>query len=118
MLRLEPVVQSTVDKLVTRLENIKGSSTVVNVIDMFTAFTADVIGQYSFARPYGYMDQPTFAPSWQQLMMGVSEGSHFTKQFSWFVSLMQRIPPRLVEIFAPKILPLIEQRTVIKPCFP
>lgn len=44
MLRLEPVVQTVVDKLVARLEKVRGSSTVVNVMDMFTAFTADVIG--------------------------------------------------------------------------
>lgn len=114
--RLEPVVQSVVEKLVTRLENIKESSTIVNVIDMYSSFTADIIGQYAFAEPYGFMDDPDFAPSWHKLMMDVSENSHLKKQYGWLEPLMRSMPVALVKIVAPKMIALIDMKNVLKPC--
>ncbi|MCJ1247251.1 hypothetical protein MMC30_004465 [Trapelia coarctata] len=102
--RLEPVVQSTIDKLVTRLEDRKGSNRAINVIDMFAAFTADVIGQYAFARPFGYLDHPDFAPFWHKLMMDSSEISLLRKQFGWVESVVGSMPVPLLQIVSPGML--------------
>lgn len=100
---LEPVVQSVVDKLSSRLATIQGSETVMNMIDVFTALTCDVICEYSFASPYGFIDEPDFAPWWHRAMMDVSETSHLFKQFGWLEPTMRQLPPWLVIKMNPQL---------------
>ena len=113
--RLEPVVQSTVNKLVTRLEERKGSNRAVNVIDMFAALTADVIGQYAFAKPFGYLDHPDFAPFWHKLIMDTSEITLLRKQLDWVEPLMQKMPVPLLKIVAPGLLSTADFQKVPNP---
>ena len=101
--QLEPSVQAMVDKLIIRLGTFKGTGGVVNMIDMYTSLTADIICQYAFAAPYGYLDQPDFAPFWHRAMMDASEGFHFFKQFSWIESTMRKIPPSIVLMMVPQL---------------
>ena len=81
VVRLEPLVQSLVDKLTSRLEGFKGTGNVVNLIDAFKALTADIIVQYTFAKHYRLLDRPEFAPLWHRGIMDASEVSHRFKQF-------------------------------------
>ena len=114
--RLEPVVQSVVDKLVGRLHQIKTSAAPVNLIDVFSSFTADVISEYSFAKPYGYLDHLDFAPHWHQTMMDISQNSHLLKQFGWLEPLMRRLPIWLVKIVTPQMMSLLFMQEVLDPC--
>ena len=104
--QLEPIVQSVIDKFVSRLESIRGSGTVVNLIDAFTSLTADIIVQYTFAKPYGMIDSPDFAPEWHKAMMDISEISHIFKQFGWLEPMMRRIPPWIVKKLNPQLAAL------------
>ena len=71
--QLEPSVQSVVSQLILRLEAVKGSRIVIGLIDVFAALTSDIIGQYAFAFPYGFIESPEFAPQWHKAMMDLSE---------------------------------------------
>ena len=106
--RLEPGVQSVVDNLVYRFEGVKGSSRPVNLLDVFACMTADVIGQYAFAKPYGLLDDPDFSPHWHELMQDVSQNSHILKQFGFLLPMMQSLPDWLVKIVQPQMLQLID----------
>ena len=101
--QLEPFVQAMVDKLISRIQMFKGSGTVINVIDMYPCLTTDIICQYAFASPYGYLDQPEFAPSWHKAVMEASEGTHFFKQFPWIESMMRKIPTSIVKKMVPTL---------------
>ena len=98
---LEPSVQAVVNKLISRLEGIQGSGVVINLIDVFTSLTADIICQYAFASPYGFMNEPDFAPHWHRAMMDVSETAHLFKQFGWIEPTMRKIPSNIVEMINP-----------------
>ncbi len=100
---LEPAVQNVVDKLVSRLELIQGSETVINLIDVFTALTCDIICQYAFASPYGCIETPDFAPHWHKAMMDVSEATHLFKQFGWLEPTMRSLPHWLVIKLNPQL---------------
>lgn len=100
---LEPAVQSVVDHLVARLRNVQATGCNVNMIDVFTSMTGDVISQYAFARPFGFMQSPDFAPHWHQSMMMLSEASHVFKQFEWLEPMVRRIPLSLVKKASPKL---------------
>lgn len=101
--QLEPSVQSVVDRLVARLRNVQGTGCNVNMIDVFTSLTGDVISQYAFARPFGFMQSPDFAPHWHQLMMMLSEASHVFKQFEWLEPMMRSMPLSLIRMASPKL---------------
>lgn len=100
---LEPAVQSVVNKLALRLEAIQGSDNIINLIDVFTALTYDIICQYAFASPYGFIDTPDFAPQWHRAMMDASETSHLFKQFGWLEPTMRRLPHWLVIKMNPRL---------------
>ena len=104
--QLEPSVQAMVDKLVSRLDTLKGTGAVVNMIDAFACMTSDIICQYSFAAPYGYLDAPEFAPYWHKAVMEASEGSHFFKQFAWLETAMRSLPGSIAKAMAPQLASL------------
>lgn len=90
--QLEPSLQSVVDELVAGLRSLQGTGCSVNMVDVFTSLTADVISQYAFASPFGFMQSPDFAPHWYRLMMIASETSLVFKQFGWLEPMMRSIP--------------------------
>ena len=112
--QFEPSVQMMVEKLISRLETLKGSGTVINMIDMYPCLTSDIICQYAFASPYGYLDEPEFAPLWHKAVMDASEGSHFFKQFPWLESMMRRMPTSIVRKMVPGLSALFQLTDV---CF-
>ena len=114
LLKLEPGVQSVLDKLVSRFEDLKGSGRNVNLLDVFACLTGDIIGQYAFAKTYGFLDDPDFSPWWHKLLMGVSQNGHMLKQFSWLMPVMQAMPDWLVKMTQPQMMDLLEFQRV---CF-
>ena len=101
--QFEPSVQALIDKLISRLDNYKGTGTVINIVQMYPCLTTDVICQYAFASPYGYLDQPTFSPAWHKAVMEASEGYHFFKQFPWLEMMMRKIPVSIVKKMVPTL---------------
>ena len=110
--KLEPVVQSVIDQLVARLRTLQGTDSSVNLIDAFTCLTTDVISQYAFARPFGFMQSPDWAPHWHGLMMELSETFHLFKQFGWLEPMMRSIPPSLTQKASPKMAALFAMQEV------
>lgn len=97
-----------VDKLISRLEPFKGSGAVINLVDLFACLTSDIICQYAFGVPYGYLDAPEFAPYWHKAVMEASEAFHFFKQFPWIEATMRMLRPSVVKKMAPQLSSLIE----------
>ena len=114
LLRLEPGIQSVMDKLVSRFEGLKGSSRNVNLLDVYACLTGDVIGQYAFAETYGFLDDPDFSPFWHKLMIDVSQNGHVLKQFGWIMPLTQAMPDWLVKLIQPQMMSLLDFQRV---CF-
>lgn len=108
--RLEPTVQSVADKLVSRLEILRGSGSNINLIDAFSALAGDVIGHYAFAKSLGFMDSPHFAPHWHKAMMDVSENGYLLVHFTWIEPLLRSMPLWLVRLMNPQIISLIEMQ--------
>ncbi|KAI4190278.1 MAG: hypothetical protein L6R41_000891 [Letrouitia leprolyta] len=98
-----PVVQSCVDKLCKRLEEHQSSGQKVNLMHAYTAFTGDVVTEYSFPSSYGLLDQPDFAPDYYELWMSILSGSHLLKQFPWIFPLMSTFPLWFVESYVPDL---------------
>lgn len=101
--RLESAVQSVIDKLVSRIEGERGTGSFINLVDAFTAMTSDIIVQYTFAKPYGFIDNPDFAHVWHKGMMDASEVAHLFKQFGWLELIVRRIPQKVLARMSPQL---------------
>lgn len=112
--RLEPGIQSVMDKLVSRFQGLKGSSRNVNLLDVYACLTGDVVGQYAFAQTYGFLDDPGFSPYWHNIMMEVSQNGHVLKQFGWIMPLTKAMPDWLVKFIQPQMMSLLNFQRV---CF-
>ena len=111
-------MQDMIDKLISRLEIYKETGATINLVQMYPCLTTDIICQYAFASPYGYLDAPEFAPTWHKAVMDASEGSHFFKQFPWIESIMRKIPTSIVRRMVPNLSSLflvIDVRSSVPP---
>lgn len=115
--RLEPTVQSVVDKLVLRLKALQGSGTFINLVNVFTALTADVIFQYSFDRSANLMERPDFAPDWHTVMKETSINFNVMKQFGWAEYMLIITPVWLIRILNPRAIVFLEMEKVVAPMY-
>lgn len=111
--KLEPTVQGVVDKLVKRLQGLKGTGTTVNLIDAFAALTGDVIFQYAFAISYGFMDHPEFAPSWHQSIMDLSSNGYAIQHFTWLEPLLRSLPLCATKLMNPGLMAFLNQQAYL-----
>ncbi|KAL8785784.1 MAG: hypothetical protein Q9213_003162 [Squamulea squamosa] len=112
--RLEPSVQSVVDKLTSRLRELQGSGKVVNVLHMYCALTLDIISEYSFGKAYGAMQREDFAKNWYQLITDASEMSHAYKQFGWLAPTLRALPVWLVKKMNPQLTALYDFQDMLR----
>jgi cytochrome P450 len=91
VLRLEPLIQDKVNNLRDRLFEFKGRQEAVNISDVFSAFSGDVIGSYVFGIEYGFLQNRRFAPEWRNTMTELSRSTHLMKQFGWMYPVIKRV---------------------------
>jgi cytochrome P450 len=78
---LQPVIQRLVDKLCTKLENIRGSDEVVPIECALDAFTMDVTTKYSIDRSFGYLDNPGWSSDFRELERAFGETAYMQRMF-------------------------------------
>ena len=106
--KLEPSIQSVVDRLTSRLEELKGSGKSVDLKHLFACFTVEVIGQYAFNTTYDFLADPNFSPWWHDLLMIASQNGHMLKQFGFMLPMMKAMPLWMVKIVNPQMFALLE----------
>lgn len=91
----EPLIQSLVDKLCTRLQACRNNQTPINIQNPFTCFTTDVVSEYTMGTGFHYLDEPDFLPSWTETVSGTAKNGVYIKAFPW-ISLVLGIMPRWI----------------------
>lgn len=94
--RVEPIIQKNLEKLLIRLRGFQHSCKPIALNTAFTAFTSDVITEYSFGRSYNYLDQEDFNLAFSELMLGVHKMTGILKHVPGIIPLMEALPNRLV----------------------
>ncbi|KAL8927926.1 MAG: hypothetical protein Q9172_001152, partial [Xanthocarpia lactea] len=112
--RLEPCVQSVIDKLISRLHELQGTGKVVDILHVYCALTLDIISEYSFARAYGALDRDDFGKTWYELIITSSKMSHTYKQFGWLAPTLQALPVWLVKKMDPQLTALFDFRDMLR----
>lgn len=114
--RLEPLVQSTVDVLVRRLLEYRGSGKPVNLAAAYTCFTNDVVAEYAFGKPCHYLEKSKdFHNEFHDAMYNISKISHVIKVFPWILPTMQKLPTSIVNFLDPKIGSVVQFQLVSTP---
>lgn len=111
--QLEPAVQSVVEKLVLRLQALKGSGTNLNVVNLYSCLTGDIISQYAFGRSYNLLDNSDFAPHWNEMWLATIRNGHLLKQFGCLEPILRRMPAWIVKYVANDTLQVINVQKVI-----
>ncbi|PQE04573.1 cytochrome p450 protein [Rutstroemia sp. NJR-2017a BVV2] len=107
--RLEPLIQSTVNVLVRRLLEYRGSGTPVDIMAAYTCFTNDVVAEYAFGRPYRFLeDSKDFHNEFHQALYDISKMAHVLKVFPWLLPIMQSLPTAVVKVLEPKLSGVVQ----------
>jgi cytochrome P450 len=112
VMRLERVIQSHVRALCERLGETQKSEEPVNLSVACFALTTDIITEYSFGKPSGYLTKPDFGAEWPALLRSIAELGHLLKQFGWLYPIMNAMPAWLVSLIKPEMIPLVHFRMV------
>ncbi|KAK2030379.1 oxoglutarate/iron-dependent oxygenase [Colletotrichum zoysiae] len=94
--RLEPVIHTAIEKLISQLRTHAGSGNPVAINMAFSCVTTDVVTEYAFAKSYNFLDSPTFEPNFHRAIIAGTDMGPWFKQFPWLITLMNRLPQNLV----------------------
>lgn len=108
-----PNIQNRVNRLCDRLDKeFAGSGQVLVMDDMWGCLTSDTIVDYCFDRPYHYIELPDFRADFVKSMYDLMDNIHMASQFSWIMSLFDKLPDSVVRIIQPKMASVVAFRNV------
>jgi cytochrome P450 len=92
---LEPLIQNLVKKLVTRLNDFKGTGVPLTIQYPFTCYSTDVITSYTMGSAFHYLDSPDFVPDWSHTLSSFAKMSAIFKPLPWVAKIMDALPEDL-----------------------
>lgn len=101
--KLEPFLKERVQLLCKRVSAAKESGEVLNLIDVFSAFTGDVIMEYCFGICDNQLGSPGFKANFHDAMVNLTSFGNVTLQFPFLN------PVRNHETIAPASLLIVRQ---------
>ncbi|KAK2623556.1 hypothetical protein QTJ16_007110 [Diplocarpon rosae] len=106
--KLEPLIQSTVDKLVARLRTFQQSSEVVPMHLAWACATADIISTYAFGQNSNYVETaPAFRCGLYETIRSTTKAAQAMKQISWILPLVKMIPLGVVKLLDRNIFSIL-----------
>ncbi|KAL2061155.1 hypothetical protein VTL71DRAFT_7428 [Oculimacula yallundae] len=104
---LEPLIQSTIDGLTTRLRDFEESKEIVTMTLAWNCLTMDIISAYAFGKSYNHVQTAQgFSHSTHEAMDSARSSANIIKQIPWAVPLMKKIPMPVMRVLLPRVVPL------------
>ncbi|KAH9219468.1 cytochrome P450 monooxygenase [Leptodontidium sp. 2 PMI_412] len=110
--RLLPLLQERIDVLVAKLEELKDTGKVVNLLHAFSAFSNDVISQYLFGTSEHRLEAEDFDPSYHTKILGAAGSTVVVKHFPIIPSIIDNLP----EFVTDHVGALADQKKMKKVC--
>jgi hypothetical protein len=110
--KLEPAIRAVVENLCRRLREFRELKEPVNIGHAYAALTLDIITEYCFAKSYGCVDGPAFAPEWPTAIDATSKQSALNKQFPSILKFFKMMPESVVEKLNPEMMLFINFQRV------
>ncbi|ESZ99168.1 hypothetical protein SBOR_0452 [Sclerotinia borealis F-4128] len=100
-----PFIQSRVDILINRFNNeYKGTGKVLNLGDVFSCYTTDVVMECSFGNNYGFCEREGFTSDFMVAVAGLLHVMHWTENFpslAWIMNLVIALPHGILKRIVP-----------------
>ena len=84
----------------------------VDIEVLTLALTTDIITQYAFAKSYGYLDRPGYAPEWAEVLRGAAQSSMLFRYLPFMIRLLMSSPEWLINLIDPKLMQLFTIKSV------
>ncbi|KAL8660598.1 MAG: hypothetical protein Q9202_006407 [Teloschistes flavicans] len=90
---LEPVIQSTIDRLCNKMEDYVKSGQPLNLRNAYKCFAADVVAEYCFAESGNLLEKPDFSLThWREHQQGLKAGLRARYLPSWYMPVVRGAP--------------------------
>ena len=110
-MRLQPLIQATVDNLCLRLEEHATLHQTACMTYGYANLTGDIISEYCFSEGYHLLSKGDgFERQYQDGWMALALNSHFLKNFNWLSPILLNIPRRIVKALSINSWYLFEQQ--------
>ncbi|KAH9844662.1 Cytochrome-P450 monooxygenase [Teratosphaeria destructans] len=110
---LEPTIRHTVERLMNRMHNFANTGAVVNLKQMYSGLTLEVIAGYCFGESMVNMKQEQFGPDLLDAFNALPQGHPLGRMFPWLFDLVSKIPARFIATVDAKFRPLAEYEAKI-----
>ena len=108
-----PQIQEHVARIIERLSReYADTGKILNLCNMFSCYTADVITKYSFDRTFDYLDSPDFVNPFTASFDGFKGFAHFSIQFPWLPKFLAKLPHPVVRFLQPAMTPVLDYQRV------
>jgi len=90
-------------RMFSRMEEYERNGQPLSISLLYSAFTADIITEYTFAKSYQYLEMPNLNKDFFDMMEGVHEMGAMARFFKWMLPLLNSLPPTLVTKLQPSM---------------
>ena len=90
--KLEPRIRSYASKLCVNLKTHAGSGKPVDLPAAISCYTTDVVTEYSFARSFGCLEDPSFTYSFHRAICEMGKSVNWIKHFPVLLKVLLSLP--------------------------
>ncbi|KAI0197878.1 cytochrome P450 [Astrocystis sublimbata] len=96
------IIQQLMNRLCNRLQSeFLDNGSVLNLSNMWGAFTGDIVVGYCLEEPYNFIEEPEFRAEFSDAMVNLLDPVHFITQFPWLIWIFKLLPDRLIAVLSP-----------------
>lgn len=107
--RLEPLIQSAVDTLCSRLRDFQKEKKQILISSGWSCFTNDVVSEYAFGKSYNYLENShDFHTDIHDALCNAGDMFHILRIMPWAIGPMQKLPRWIMKMLDPKTLSFID----------
>ncbi|BAE64654.1 cytochrome P450 [Aspergillus flavus] len=100
--KLEPVIYSAVDKLISRIEEVVESTGFVDLTMAFSCMTTDIVTQYAFAESSRFLENPDFTPNFHEAILAGTRMGSWARHFPILFPVLRSIPIDILSRMSPE----------------
>ncbi|KAJ2996575.1 hypothetical protein NUW58_g937 [Xylaria curta] len=100
--RHSPNIQNLMDQLCERVKSeFAQDGSVLNLSNMWGAFTGDIVVGYCLEKPYNFILKPDFRAEFSDAMVNLLGSVHFVTQFPWIFKALKLLPGWCIATLSP-----------------
>ncbi|KAL4947493.1 cytochrome P450 [Aspergillus filifer] len=101
--RVESRIHNEARLLDAKLHKLKGTGTIVPLDHAFTAFTGDLVGQFTCGENPQLVEGPDFTPQWHKSLYSVLDVVPLFRHIGWLSYLAKFVPVSLLKALYPEV---------------